>query len=332
MQTKKNPLLIILGVSFVFFMLFLAASMIYLKNLTSERDSKIKAKFATKSKMIGIIEVNGPIMDSKKHLERIEKFKNDPMIKGVLVRLNSPGGAVAPSQEIYSSVKELGATKPVYASMGNIAASGAYYIAAGAQKIYANPGTITASIGVIMQFADLSKLYHWAKVNPYVIKTGKYKDIGSPSREMSEEEKQMLLGMSNNVLEQFRRAIMEGRKMSHEEVVAVSDGRIMSGEQAKQVKLVDDVGGFNEAVEALAKQAGIEGKPTLVYATKKKKWFERLVEENEDDYDLDESSAINGLAGKLGLLLKLLDGVPSEKSFKYRFSGPLFILPGTTDQ
>ena len=168
-------------------------------------------------------EINSVIMDSKT-LAQLKKFDEDKGVKAVVLRLNSPGGSVAPSQEIYEAVKDF--KKPVVASMASVAASGVYYIAVGAPIIYANPGTITGSIGVIMEFANLEKLYEWAKIKRYVIKTGKFKDAGGEHREMTPEDRALLQGMIDDVLVQFKTAVAAGRKLSLEDVTKVADGRI----------------------------------------------------------------------------------------------------------
>lgn len=303
MGMRKNPLVVVLAVSFAFFVLFVVMAAYFLGGLgPGGLESSTQKKLFGKSNAVGVIEVKGAILDSKKAVEQIEGFVDNAMIKAVIVRINSPGGAVAPSQEIYGAVKKLAAKKPVFASLGSVAASGGYYVACGAKKIYANPGSITASIGVIMQFADMSKLFQWAKMNPYNIKTGKFKDIGSPNREMTDEEKALLQAMANNVLSQFRSAVAESRGLAMDKVIEISDGRIMSGEQAKSVKLVDELGGFRDAVDAVAKEAGISGKPRLIYASKKKTLFVRLFE-TDDDGDSDSSESRGGVAGLLANLL-----------------------------
>lgn len=320
---KKNPLLIVLGLSAFFFVVFVAIAVGTVVSLTGTPSSS-KQLFG-KSNFIGVLEIKGVIMDAKKPLKQIETFAEDESIKGVLVHINSPGGAVGPSQEIYDALVKLAKKKPVYSSMGSLAASGGYYAAVGTKRIFANPGTITGSIGVIMQFADLSKLYQWAKVNPYSIKTGRYKDIGSPSREMNAEEKALLQEMIDNVLGQFRKAVATGRNLSMEKVIELSDGRIYSGEQAKNVKLVDDLGGFNDAVEALAKEAGITGKPKLVYASKSRKNLFDLLDDL--DGDAEEESRLNGLGTRIIARLFGLGNLETTDLTASQMLGPLYIMP-----
>ncbi|MBI3544845.1 MAG: signal peptide peptidase SppA [Deltaproteobacteria bacterium] len=329
---KKNPLVIVLGLSAFFFVVFLAVAVGTVMSLTPGGRQSSKKLFSGRSSTIGVVEIKGVIMDSKKSVDQLDSFAEDPLIKAVIVRINSPGGSVAPSQEIYEAVRRVAKKKPVYASMSSVAASGGYYVACGAKKIYANAGTITGSIGVIMQFADASKLLQWAKVSPYAIKTGKFKDIGSPSREMREDERQLLQDMIDNVLGQFRRAVSTARSIPMDKVVEISDGRIFSGEQAKDVKLVDEVGGLNETVEAIAKEAGITGKPHLVYAGKKRRGFERFLSDIDGDEEDSESST--NLSGVGALLRGALAGAGADRLLgslalpgRAKAAGPLFLLP-----
>jgi protease-4 len=305
---KNNPLGMVLALSVIFFSVFVMASgFVYLVKgqLQAEGGRKNASLFKTAGK-VGIIEVNGVILDSKKLVKRIEAFDEDESIKALVVRINSPGGAVAPSQEIYEALK--GVKKPVVASMASVAASGGYYIAVAAKKIFANPGTITGSIGVIMEFANLEKLYEWAKIKRMVIKTGKFKDTGSPSREMTPEDRALLQGMVDDVLVQFKQAVGTGRKLKEEEVDAVADGRIFSGAQAKAAKLVDDLGTFNDAVTEAGKLAGIKGRPTLVYPERPAThWLEALMREGRDEDA--ESRGPSGSSGVYRLLWGGISGV-----------------------
>lgn len=316
-MSNKNPLLILLGVSAVFFVVFLAFVAIMVSNLGPRSGNK---KIFGSGDSIGVLELKGVIADSKRFIEDLDKFVESSSVKGIIVRINSPGGSVAPSQEIYQAIRAANQAKPVYASMGSIAASGGYYAALGARKIYANPGSITGSIGVIMGFANLSRLYDWAKIAPYTIKTGKFKDVGSPNREMTLEERELLQGMLDNVLSQFRRAIAESRKMSMEKVVELSDGRIFSGEQAKAVKLIDEAAGIQEVVKALANEVGIKGKPRLIRPHRERKFLDFLLQESEDGEA--EGNTNSPLAN---ILLRLLGQITSHES--QSLIGPQFMAP-----
>lgn len=187
---------------------------------------------------IAIIEINGVILDSKDTLEEIQTVSKNDKVKGVIIRINSPGGGVAPSQEIYAELRKLSSKKPVVASLSSVAASGGYYIASAAEKIVANPGTLTGSIGVIMDFSNVQGLFERVGIKNNVVKSGKYKDIGSPHRDMTLDERKLLQNVIDNVHNQFISAIVAGRKLDRKSVEKVADGRIFSGEQALALELV----------------------------------------------------------------------------------------------
>lgn len=214
---------------------------------------------------IARVDIKGPILDSDPTIELLKMYAKDDRIKAIIVRLDSPGGEVAPSQEIYGQIRTIRkAGKPVVASMGSIAASGAYYIALAAEKIYANPGTITGSIGVIAQFPNVQELVAKVGLKVYTIKSGEHKDIGSPFRELTPKERKLLQGVIDDVYQQFLDAVVEGRNLDPKEVRRIADGRIFSGRQAKAMGLVDELGTLEEAIAATAKAVGIEGEPTVV--------------------------------------------------------------------
>jgi protease-4 len=287
-----------LGLSAAFFVLFLIVTGgVYLyKSPSSSHQGRGAASFLSGGGDIGVVELNGVIMDSKKTLKRLEKFEEDDSIKAVVLRINSPGGAVAPSQEIYEAVKAY--KKPLVVSMGSVAASGGYYVAMGAKKVYANPGTITGSIGVIMEFVNLQKLYEWAKVQRYSVKTGKFKDVGAEYREMTAEDRKLLQDMVDDVLKQFKTAVSQGRKLSFDQVTAIADGRIFSGAQAKAAKLVDELGTLQDAANEAAKQAKVQGKPHLVYPEKGTRG--RLWDMFFDDGSNRDEESASRLGGGMG--------------------------------
>lgn len=292
---KLNPLALVLGLSVVFFLFFLAVSGALLLSRSNGGAKSSSAALFKNQSAVGVIELNGVIMDSKKFLKRLKTFEERDDIKAVVVRLNSPGGSVAPSQEIFEAVKRF--PKPLVASMGSVAASGAYYIAMGSKKVFANAGTITGSIGVIMEFANLEKLYEWAKIQRYVIKTGKFKDSGSEYREMTPEERSVLQAMIDDVLGQFKKAVSEGRKLPMTKVDDVADGRIFSGSQAKALNLVDEIGTLDDAVNEAAKQGKITGKPRIVYIDKPKyNWMDLIMDERGGP-DEESESPVGGLSG-----------------------------------
>ncbi len=225
---------------------------------------------------IALVRIEGPILDSEKAIGEIKKYSKDSSIKAILLRVNSPGGAVAPSQEIYVEVKKAVEKKPVVISMGAVAASGAYYISAPASRIVANPGTITASIGVIMEIPNFSGLMKKVGVKSEVIKSGRHKDLASAFRGIGKEEKEILQNVLDNVHEQFIIAVAEGRNMDVSEIRKIADGRIFTGQQAIDVGLVDELGNIEDAISVTADLAGIEGEPKVVEEKEKRSFFDLL--------------------------------------------------------
>jgi protease-4 len=239
-------------------------------------------------------------------LRLLKKAEKDSSIKAVVLRLDSPGGAVPPSQEIYGAVKAF--QKPVIVSMGNVAASGAFYIAMGAKSIYANPGTLTGSVGVILSMMNLQKLFEWAKIEPVVVKSGKFKDVPSPNRPMTAEERAYLQATIDEVQGQFRAAVKEGRKLTDADLDRFADGRVMTGSQALRLKLVDKLGGIQEAIVEAGKIAGIEGDPHVVYPQRKReRLLDLLTEFRPDDEDEDGEASTKGLQGLQQPLQALTD-------------------------
>ncbi len=220
---------------------------------------------------VAVVEIRGIIANAQPTIENLTEFSEDDSVKAVVLRIESPGGGVAPSQELYMEVRRTAERKPVVASMGSVAASGGYYVAAAAQKIYANPGTITGSIGVILQFTNFEELFKKIGFRMETVKSGTYKDVGNPSRKMTPEERAYLQEMIGNVHQQFVRDVAQGRHMQVEQVQGVADGRIFTGEQAKELGLVDELGNLKDAIAAAGKMGAIEGEPKVVYPEKKKR-------------------------------------------------------------
>lgn len=213
---------------------------------------------------IAIVRIEGMIMDSKDTIDELKEYVKDPSIKALILRIDSPGGAVAPAQEIYEEVKKAVSKKKVVVSMGTIAASGGYYIASSATKIIANPGTLTGSIGVIMEIPNIEGLMNKLGIKTEVVKSGRHKDIASVFREMKKEEREILQGVLDNVHEQFIKAVAEGRRMHVDDVRKIADGRIFTGEQALKKGLIDELGNLEDAINIAAKLAGIKGEPAIV--------------------------------------------------------------------
>lgn len=220
---------------------------------------------------IGLVEIEGVILDSKHAVEQLERFENDGSINAVVLRINSPGGGVAASQEIYEAAKRLRhQNKFVIASMGSVAASGGYYIACAADTIVANPGTTTGSIGVISEMMNVTELLNKIGVRFEVIKSGKYKDSGSPFRAMNPEDRQYFQGYVDDAFQQFVGVVAEARRMEKSQVLQYADGRVFTGQQALKFGLVDRLGTYQDALELAAKMAGIEGRPHVVSSRKRK--------------------------------------------------------------
>ncbi|HSD11906.1 MAG TPA: signal peptide peptidase SppA [Candidatus Binatia bacterium] len=227
---------------------------------------------------VAVVSVEGVIEDSRDTVRALDRLAKNDAVRAVVLRVNSPGGGVAPSQEIYGAVLRVREKKPIVGSLGGVAASGGYYIASACDVIVANPGTLTGSIGVIMQTGNVSELLKKLGIQGVIVKAGRFKDIGSPLREMSEEEKRLLDGLLENVHSQFIAAVSRGRNLPVEQVRPLADGRIYSGEQAREVKLVDQLGGLRDAVQIAAERAGISGEPSWIEIEKRQPpwWWRRL--------------------------------------------------------
>ncbi|MGQ0792759.1 MAG: signal peptide peptidase SppA [Deltaproteobacteria bacterium] len=223
---------------------------------------------------VAVLRIDGVILDSGVYLESISSIARDDGIKALVIRIDSPGGAVGPSQEIYAEVKRLAEKIPVVASIGTVGASGGYYIACAAGKIFANPGAITGSIGVIAQFMSYRELLAWAKLDIEVIKSGEFKDVGSPFREMTAAERSYVQGLIDNTHSQFKGVVSKARGLKSEGLDRVADGRIFTGEQAKEAGLVDELGTLGDAVREAAALSGVDATdPDMVYYPKPKMRF-----------------------------------------------------------
>ncbi|MCF8059490.1 MAG: signal peptide peptidase SppA [Bacteriovoracaceae bacterium] len=281
MPQRKNKavlgILIVVFLSFVLLMIFASYTM---KNLKSDDASFNVGSFGKKGS-IAVVEVNGVIMESKNLIELIHQAENDKGSKAIIIRINSPGGAVGPTQEVYEEIRRIDSAydksegkegKPIYASFGTIAASGGYYLGAATRRIYSNPGTLTGSIGVIMQFMDLSRLYEFAMVNQQNIKSGRYKDIGQPNRAITVEEKALLEGVISGVHQQFMKDVLRTRKSKIKgDLNELAQGQIFSGEQAFNFGLVDDLSSLWQAGRKIHEELKLEGEFGFKFIEKKKK-------------------------------------------------------------
>lgn len=227
---------------------------------------------------VGVLEIEGTIDSSREAIQGLKQFAEARGIKAVVVRIDSPGGAVAPTQEIYEEIGKVRKRKPVIASLGSVAASGGYYIASACDRVVANPGTLTGSIGVIMELGNVEELMKKLGLKGQAIKSAPHKDVGSPLRALTPEGRAILQGLVDNVHGQFVSAVAKGRKLPEAKVRELADGRVYSGEQAKQMGLVDQLGNLEDAVDFAAQRAGIAGPPQVVYSRgDSKNWWERLL-------------------------------------------------------
>ncbi len=213
---------------------------------------------------VAIIRVEGIILDSRKTIEEIKDYSEDSSVKAVVLRVNSPGGGVAPAQEIYDEVLKLKEKKKVVVSMGSVAASGGYYISSPADRIVANAGTLTGSLGVIMEIPNFEGLMDKIGVKTQIIKSGKHKDIASAFRIMTAEEKEILQALLDDVHSQFITAVSESRGIDYEDIKKIADGRIFTGKKAMELGLVDELGNLDHAIKLAGELSGIKGKPRVV--------------------------------------------------------------------
>ncbi len=265
------------------------------------RYSGVKSSRLAFGEKIAIVDVKGVITQSSGIIDELQQYVDDKEIKAIILRIDSPGGGVGPAQEIYREVMKIKPKKKVVTSMGSVAASGGYYIASASDLIVANPGTITGSIGVIMQFSNFEELLKKIGIKGVVLKSGEHKDIGSPFREMTPEEKKIMQEVLDDVHRQFIQAVADGRKLDRAKVAEIADGRIFTGEQAKNLGLVDQMGNLQDAIDITAKMVGISGRPNVIHPKKRLSIWELLMRDmasaivdvlNEKGYDLNTALQI----------------------------------------
>jgi protease-4 len=253
-----------------FFLFVLAVFALVYITLRSGQEGTFAGGFGDK---IAVVDLDGVILSPKTVVEQLKKYADDDSVKAIILHVNSPGGGVAASEEICREVKRVRDEKKkrIVASIETVGASGAYYVASATNKIYANEGSIVGSIGVISEWVNYGDLLHWAKMKEIVMKTGEFKDTGNPTRDLTPAEKEYLQGLINNMYGQFIQAVADGRKLKVEQVKALADGKVWTGQQALGLKLVDQLSDFQGAVADTAKAVGIKGEPTLVKPEKDRK-------------------------------------------------------------
>jgi protease-4 len=291
MNNKWLFWIILGGASLLFFLFTLYALILY-----SERESDL-GEFSFSGSKIGVIDIAGAIYEARPIVEQLRKFSENPGIKAILLRMDSPGGGVAASQEIYAEVLRVRTQKHkiVVASMASVGASGAYYIACACDRIVANPGSVTGSIGVIAEWYNYGELMKWAKLKSVVFKSGDLKDSPSPVRDLNEQEKKYLQNIIDDLYSQFVTAVSKGRRLEWETVKLLSDGRVFTGADAKNKKLIDETGGLYDAVALTAKLAKISGEPRLVYSPRERR------------------TLIDLLTGDLSGIFNFPTGVPDQR-------------------
>jgi protease-4 len=234
---------------------------------------------------VAVIPIEGEIFEARDTIDALHRHAANKMVRAIVIRINSPGGAVAPSQEIFEEIRKVreSSRKPIVASFDNVAASGGYYIAAACDEIVSNPGSITGSIGVILQWMEVKDLIAWAKMKPETITSGEMKDAGSPFRDLTDAERAYLQRITAQLHQQFIKAVFTGRKgrIAAADLNRIADGRVFTGEEALQLKLVDRLGNLDDAVNTAAKLAGMSGKPSVLYPKKRKNTLLDLLSDNE---------------------------------------------------
>ncbi|HWH77827.1 MAG TPA: signal peptide peptidase SppA, partial [Candidatus Binatus sp.] len=258
-MAKRFSILRGLGILFVLVLVVFTGAFFFA--YLSGGDSKVLALFSGDG--VGVLQIDGAIDDSRNVIAELRRFREMPWVKAIVVRVDSPGGAVAPTQEIFEEIQRVKKRKPVIASMGSVAASGGYYIASACDVIIANPGTLTGSIGVIMQLTNVEELMKKIGVKGYNVKSGANKDIGSPFQPLSAEGREILQSLIDNVHSQFVAAVAKGRGLDEARVRKLADGRIYSGAQAKDLGLVDQFGTLEDAIEVAARRVKLSGEPAV---------------------------------------------------------------------
>ncbi|HUK26723.1 MAG TPA: signal peptide peptidase SppA [Terriglobales bacterium] len=269
-KRSRTWLWILIGGGAFFLFVLAVFALVYLTLRAGGEQSSLSSAFGSK---IGVVDLEGVIVDPDTVVPELKKFADDDSIKAIILKVNSPGGGAAASEEIYREVKRIRDEKKkrIVASIGTLGASGAYYVSSGTNKIYAEGGSLVGSIGVIMEWVNYGDLLRWAKLKPEAIYTGEFKDTGDPAREMTPVERAYLQSLADNMYGQFVQAVADGRHQKVADIKAIANGKVWTGEQALPLHLVDQIGDFQDAVNDTAKAVGISGEPVLVHPEKDRK-------------------------------------------------------------
>jgi protease-4 len=269
-QRSRTVLWILIGGGAFFLFVLAVFSLVY---LTLHAGGGNQAAFGGFGDRIGVVDLDGVILSPQPVVGQLKKLADDSSIKAIILHVNSPGGGVAASEEIYREVKRIREDKKkrIVVSIETVGASGAYYIASASNKIYADQGSIVGSIGVIAEWVNYGDLLKWAKLKSIVFKSGEFKDTGNPARELTPAEQAYMQGLIDNMFGQFVQAVADGRGMKFDDVKAIANGKVWTGKEALGMKLIDNVGDFEAVVKETAQSAGISGEPTLVHPEKDRK-------------------------------------------------------------
>jgi protease-4 len=296
---SRTWLWIVIGGGAFFLFVLAVFTLVYL-TLRTGNDNASLTSFGDK---IGVVDLEGVLISPEIVVKQLKRFNDDSSIKAIILHVNSPGGGVAASEEIYREVKRIREEKKkkIVASIETLGASGAYYVSSACDKIFADNGSVVGSIGVITEWVNYGELLRWAKMKDVIMKAGEFKDTGSPTRDLTPAEREYFQGLIDNMHTQFIQAVADGRKLKFQEVKAIADGKVWTGQQALPMKLVDQLGDFEAAVKDTAQSAGIKGEPVLVHPEKERKtlldllfgdvaeWFpshEKLLEQHAGFYYL----------------------------------------------
>ena len=278
------------------FFLFLVGifSLVYFSVRSQQKDG-----FSGFGDKIGVVDLEGVIIDPKDVIEQLHKYADDSSIKAIIIHVNSPGGGAAASEEIYREVLRIRDKdkKPIVASIETVGASGAYFVSSATSKIFADNASIVGSIGVIAEWVNYEELMKWAKLQQITLKAGEFKDVGSPTRQMTPEERAYMQGLIDNMHTQFIHSVAVGRKMKDDQILPLANGKVWTGEEALPLKLVDQIGDFRAAVEDTAKSVGIKGEPSLVHPEKDRKSLLDLLFGDISDYLPDRTKLLQTNVG-----------------------------------